>query len=111
MSVESIEWDEDEPQDPHTGEIQKIREESRAANRRGAYFWAVGIVTVVMAAGSSLGVSALLTQRSERKLCAVVITSDDTYRETPPTTPVGKKQAANFARLRDQLGCPPYEGK
>jgi hypothetical protein len=74
--------------------------------RRNAYLLAVMLVTVLFAAASSILVSVILTNRSERKLCAVVITSDNTYRETPPTTPTGRVQADNFSRLRRELGCP-----
>lgn len=92
-----------------TGEIQKVRTETAAIVRRGAYFWLVMVATVIMAAGSSILASVVLTARSERKLCAVVITSDDAYHRTPPSTPIGRDQAANFTRLRRELGCPPFK--
>lgn len=93
-----------------TGEIERVREEARVRGRLDAYRYFVAILTVLAAAGVSIGISVFLTHRSEQKLCAVVITSDDTYRTTPPTTPVGKVQAANFSRLRLELGCEPYKG-
>lgn len=92
-----------------TGEIQKVRAETAAVIRRGAYFWGVMILTAVLSAGSSVLASVVLTNRSERKLCAVVITSDDAYHRTPPSTPIGRDQAANFTRLRRELGCPPFK--
>lgn len=46
-------------------------------------------------------------RQSERKLCDIVVLSDDAYRQTPPVTELGRKQAANFAKLRRDLGCPP----
>ena len=44
---------------------------------------------------------------SERAWCSVIITLDDSYRETPPTTPAGKNVAEGIARLRTQFRCPP----
>ena len=41
----------------------------------------------------------------------LVITTDDAYHTTPPTSPVGKRQAENMTRLRRDLGCPPYREK
>lgn len=93
-----------------TGEIEKVQEETRQALRRGAYFWLVMVGTVVMAAGSSILASVILTTRSERKFCAVVISVDDGYRRTPPVTDPGRTQAQIYSRLRSELGCPPYEG-
>lgn len=79
------------------------------AVRRNAYFWVVMVLTVVFSAGASIFVTVTLTQRSERKLCDVVIATDDNYHRTPPSSPAGKTQAANFVKLRQQLGCPPYK--
>lgn len=92
-----------------SGEIQKMREEARLALQRSAYFWFVMVATVVLAAGSSILISVVLTQRSERKLCAVVITSDDQWKQAPPIGEAGKKQAENMSNLRRDLGCPPYK--
>jgi hypothetical protein len=93
-----------------TGEIQAIRAEISKDRRRDAYFYLVLVITMVLAGGTSAFVSVTLNHRSERKLCAVVINADDSYREREPVTPAGKLQAANFSRLRHELGCPPYQG-
>ncbi len=91
-----------------TDEIAAVRAETKHALRRGGYFWGVMIVTVVLSAGSSMAVTRVLTDRSERKLCDVVILSDDNYRANPPQSVVLKKQAENFVKLRRDLGCRPF---
>lgn len=42
---------------------------------------------------------------ADRALCGVVVTLDDAYRQTPPTTPAGKNLAAGLADLRRSLRC------
>lgn len=95
--------------DVDTGEIMALREEVSQGRKRSAYFYFVLVLTVVFGAGTSALVSVKLNQRSERKLCAVVISADDQFREKPP--PAGTAtaaQAANFSELRMRLGCPPF---
>lgn len=68
----------------------------------------VGLVLAV-GIGSVLASRALADQsvrRSEQKLCGLVVLSDDAYRDNPPTTELGRRQAINFAQLRRDLGCP-----
>ena len=45
------------------------------------------------------------SQANLRQLCSIVITLDDTYKQTPSTTKLGQKIAAEFAALRIHLGC------
>lgn len=92
-----------------SGEIQKIRAEVRQDRRRGAYFWLVMVLTSASAGGGAIGFSAYNTRQSERKLCSVVILSDDYFRRVPPTVQIQKDQAANFRNLRRDLGCPHTE--
>jgi hypothetical protein len=40
-----------------------------------------------------------------RHFCSLVTTLDDAYRGQPPTTPTGKRLAADVARLRRDLRC------
>lgn len=93
-----------------TDEIEKVREEARGALAGAAYRLGIGVATVILAAGSSLLGTVVLTHRSERKLCDIVILSDDTYHQNPPTSDLGRKQAENFSKLRTDLGCKPYKG-
>lgn len=93
-----------------TAEIQKVRSEVIASRRRDAYLVLVMVLTVLAAAGSSILVSVILTQRSERKFCAIVINIDDGYRRVPPSTDAGRQQSEIYSRLRSELGCEPYRG-
>ena len=45
------------------------------------------------------------SQMNLRQLCSIVVTLDDTYRQSPSTTTLGRKIAAEFAALRIHLGC------
>lgn len=93
-----------------SGEIEKVREETRAFLRRGAYFYIVMVLTVILAAGSSILVTQILTSRSERKFCDAIMSVDDGWHRSPPTTDPGREQAKIYSDLRGRLGCPPYEG-
>ena len=97
-----------------TNEIEKVREEARTRTRHGAYVYLIMIVTVLLAASATLITERILTERaiheSERKLCAIVILSDDAYRQNPPPSETGKALARNFSTLRRDLGCEPYRG-
>jgi hypothetical protein len=91
--------------------LRAAREEARKARRKDAYFYLVLVATFLLASGASILVTVKLTERSERKLCAVVSSADDGYRTQPPPSTAGKLQAHNIAELRKTLGCPPPEGE
>lgn len=42
---------------------------------------------------------------TSQKWCEIIITFDDGYRRTPPTTPTGQLLANEFARLRRDFQC------
>lgn len=44
---------------------------------------------------------------SEQAWCSIIVTMDDRYRQTPPTTAAGRNMAAGIANLRTTLRCPP----
>lgn len=46
-----------------------------------------------------------LVQQSEQKWCAIIVTLDDSYKVTPPSTPVGRKLATEMSRLRREFHC------
>ena len=92
-----------------TREIEKVRGEILTSRKRDAYFVLVMVLTVLAAAGSSILVSVVLTQRSERKFCAIVINIDDGYRRVPPSTDAGRQQAMIYSQLRAELGCDPSQ--
>jgi hypothetical protein len=46
-----------------------------------------------------------VARRSAQQWCSVVITIDDSYKDVPPQTPVGKKLAGEMHELRTKLEC------
>ena len=92
-------------------ETAEVAEHVRGAAARASYTILIATLTALMAAGASILTTVLLTTRSEHKLCAIVILSDDTYHRTPPVTDIGRAQAKNFSQLRKDLGCAPYKGE
>ena len=69
------------------------------------------VLAVILVSALSVGMASIfyanhVARESERKWCSVVATIDSSYRATPPTTPTGKKLAADMAALRRELHCP-----
>jgi hypothetical protein len=97
----------------HAGELA-IRNQHEERRRLGYALLAAVVLALASGLGSVLASRMYARQAvtdSERKLCSIVILSDDTYRQTPPTTPSGKAIAKNFRDLRAALGCSPYKEK
>lgn len=80
------------------------------------YTWAAvllsSITLPVLALLVSLHVSSQSVRReeqarraSEKAMCAVIITQDDVYRESPPSTGTGKRVAEGMANLRQAYRC------
>lgn len=65
------------------------------------------VVSMVLTAAVAVVIADRAARQSERRWCGIVTTLDDTYRATPPTTPTGRRQAAEIAKLRADFGCPP----
>lgn len=42
-----------------------------------------------------------------RTQCALIVSLDDNYRDLPPTTELGRRNAATMTQLRTSLGCAP----
>ena len=59
---------------------------------------------MAMALGSIVYANHVAT-RSAQQWCSVINTIDDAYRAQPPTTPTGKKIAAEMHELRTNLRC------
>jgi hypothetical protein len=43
---------------------------------------------------------------SDRRLCGVVVTLDDAWSQTTPTTATGRRVAEAIRKLREDLDCP-----
>jgi hypothetical protein len=69
-----------------------------------------GVLAIVISThGTSESIMRIEENRraSDRALCGVVVTLDDSYRQIPPTTPAGKNLAVGLAELRRDLHCTP----
>lgn len=73
--------------------------------RRGWQWLAVSFVCAFLAAGLSMAYANRVARESERKWCNIVSTMDDSYAQTPPQTPAGRRIAADIAKLRTEFGC------
>lgn len=73
---------------------------------RFGYAVVVAFIACAAIAAASVFYAAHVQRESDRKWCSLVITMDDAYRQTPPTTAPGKNLAASIAELRRKLGCP-----
>lgn len=67
---------------------------------------AVSMMCAFLAAGASMLYANRVARESNRQWCDIVVTMDDSYRQTPPQTPAGRKFADAIAKLRNDFGCP-----
>lgn len=88
-----------------TGDTGATGPEGPSVSRRTTYGAAVIFASILILAGGSVQYTAYRAHRDDQRWCAVITSVDDTYREAPPTTDAGRLQAANFHRLRIDLGC------
>lgn len=77
----------------------------RARYRRSWYWWLVVGVYCVAAPALAVAVSAHNTAESARAWCKIIVTLDDAYRLTPPSTPVGVKLAEAMRQIRAEYDC------
>lgn len=56
-------------------------------------------------AGANLFWTAHQVGSNNRKWCATIVLIDSAYRQQPPSTPTGRKLAADFGVLRREFGC------
>lgn len=45
-------------------------------------------------------------KQQQASVCAIVVALDDNYNDSPPTTDLGRRNAASMDQLRVALGCP-----
>lgn len=71
------------------------------------------VLSGVLAVGITLGVQQRSDQRDRdaregqrQQICALVVALDDNYHSAPPTSEVGRRNAASLAQIRVALGCP-----
>jgi hypothetical protein len=72
--------------------------------------YVVSVGASLLSAALAVVISIASQQRSEDKTrqytCAVIVSQDDNYREAPPATETGRRNAASMRQLRVALGCP-----
>ena len=73
--------------------------------RVGLYTLILLFFTVIVIGINSIWYANHVAQQNNRKWCSLVVTMDDAYRQQPPTSPTGRKVAADMAALRRQFGC------
>lgn len=73
------------------------------------YALLVSFIACVAVAVASVVITVQLNdqqqRRSDQRWCALLSNLDDTYRQTPPMTEAGRRQAAEIHRLRVAFGC------
>ncbi len=75
--------------------------------RRVTWYWWAAMLASCLTTGITAVIISLHAQaESERKLCGLITTMDDSYRESPAQTPAGRRIQAGVADLRRDLGCP-----
>jgi hypothetical protein len=72
----------------------------------GWYAWFALLLSTLGVGIGAVIIAVHVSAASDRKWCSVVVTLDDAWTETPPTTPAGVNLARDFARLRQHLDCP-----
>ena len=75
---------------------------------RQVKFWyalAAVFLTLMLATILNVIYTNRIAAQSEKHWCSIIVTLDDSYRKTPPTTEIGKKIATDMHRLREQFKC------
>ena len=72
------------------------------------------ILTAILSTALCLSVSERNAQRGresraelQRTQCAIVVALDENYRDAPPETELGQRNASSMRQLRQSLGCDP----
>ncbi len=98
--------------------VEKHEETVLLVEREDRRWWplvvSVGasVLSAVLAATLALTVASRNAERGkearrdlQRQVCSLVVALGDNYREVPPTTPLGQRNAASLEQLRNTLGC------
>lgn len=70
-------------------------------------WWALIVLflSVLGVAVNSVVYANNVSRRSNQQWCAIIVTLDDAYRRTPPTSAAGQDLAREMARLRREFHC------
>lgn len=67
--------------------------------------WFITYATALLFIGLATLWANYIDKRSNQRWCGIVVMFDDTYKETPPTTPLGQNLATEFKILRQDFKC------
>ena len=76
-----------------------------AKTRVGLYGLILLFFTVIAVGINSIWYANHVQRQNNQKWCSLVSTMDDAYRQQPPTSPTGRKIAADMHALRREFGC------
>lgn len=75
--------------------------------RRPTWYWWTALLASSLTTGTAAVAISLHSQaESERKFCEIIVSQDDAWSETTPSTATGRRVADAVAKLRRDLGCP-----
>lgn len=76
--------------------------------------WLLPVLSAALSAALCLSVSERNADRGkaaradlQRTVCSLITALDDNYSDLPPTTELGRRNAATMSQLRTVLGCEP----
>ncbi len=69
--------------------------------RKSSYALVACILSCVLISGSSMAFTVYVF----RQFCSLLITMDEAYTDTPPTTPTGISMARDIKHLRNTIFC------
>lgn len=67
--------------------------------------WITSTAVLFIMVIASFQYSNYVDRKSNTFWCGIVVMFDDTYKETPPPTPVGQKLAIEFSKIRKGYKC------
>lgn len=74
-------------------------------NRSSWYSLIVSFLSSVVVAVVAIFYAGYVDKQSNQKLCGMVVSVDDAFKEAPSTGPSGQKVAAAFKKLRADFEC------
>lgn len=73
--------------------------------RRVLYALIVALVTAISVASISVYYANYVDRKSNQRWCGMVVALDNTYREKPPNSDLGRDLANEFRKLRHDFDC------
>jgi len=89
------------PEEEATKNEMAWRSEVITWKRRFVYAILINFISIALLVVSGVW----YIHKQEQKICGLIVTFDDTYQKTPPTTEVGRQIAAQMHSYRESIGC------